>query len=574
MDATVMEVDPDQGLLRVVCDPNPDFAFLHTADTFKDAIQILVEQSVHPEDRDRVSLSTPALVQDILKGGLRHRTLQYRIQNKVTGQYHWYDMTLLRVDSAAHERHCFLCVWKASENAAHAAQDTPTDCAPSLFTLSEGMLCCRNDLYFTLESGVAEELSPLCGYSPKEIAEEFNNHMFDLILPEDRITVHRQLAAQLSFGNVVELEYRIQHKNGQPVWVHEKSRLFIDEEGVEHLFCFLININQFKLTEGTLRHDLDRYRMIHEQSEEIIAEWNAAEDTVVYSPGWKPLFGFDPITTNFSKQILRASHVHPDDLPVLSEKMRGFREVGYQALELRLAKADGHYLWCRFRGRAQYAEDGSLVRVVVLITDIDAEKRKTQALRSMAEHDSLTKLLNRGSAQQQIAERLSANSTKERSALLIVDLDHFKHINDTFGHIFGDEVLIQVSSKLRDMFRSTDIIARAGGDEFMIYMDGISDDTIVRARCARLLLAVHDIFRTELGNTRLTCSVGVAFVPEHGRSFRHLYRHADIALYQAKARGRNCYICYGGELPPSDSTPSPAGRTPIDSDQADRTPED
>lgn len=574
MDATVMEVDPDQGLLRIVCDPNPDFSLLHSTDTFKDAIQALVEQCVHPEDRDRVSLSIPALLQDILKGGLRHRTLQYRIRNHITGQYHWYDMTLLRVDSAAHERHCFLCIWKAAEDPSHDEQASVTNSKPSLFTLSEDMLCCRNDLYFTLESGVAEELSPLCGYTPKEIAEEFDNHMFDLILPEDRLSVHRQLASQLSFGKVVELEYRIRHKNGQPVWIHEKSRLFTDDEGVEHLFCFLININPFKLTEDNLRHELDRYRLIHDQSDEIIAEWNAESDTVTYSPGWKALFGFEPITTNFSQQIRRASHIHPDDLSTLNQKIQSFHSSGYQELELRIAKADGHYLWCRLRGRAQYTEDGALRRVVVLITNIDTEKRKTQALRSMAEHDSLTKLLNRGSAQQQIVDQLTAGSSKERSALLILDLDHFKSINDTFGHIFGDEVLIRVSSKLRDMFRSTDIIARVGGDEFMIFMDGITDDTIVRSRCARLLLAIHDIFREELKDSRLTCSVGVAFVPEHGRTFHHLYRHADIALYQAKSRGRNCYVCYGAELPTDSAAPAPIARTPIDSDMEDPAPKD
>lgn len=568
MDATVMEADPDQGLLRMVCDPSPDFAFLHSADTLKDALDRMLEQAIHPDDRDRVALAIPALMQDILKSGLRHRTLRYRILNKPSGQYRWYDMAMLRVDSAAHERHCFLCVWTLVDSSADPDQASDSHTShPDLFSLSEGMLCCRNDLYFTLESGVAEELSPLCGYTPREISEQFDNHMFDLILPEDRINVHRQLASQLSFGNVVDLEYRLQHKSGQPVWVHEKSRLFVDEEGAEHLFCFLFDVNQFKLTENTLRHDLDRYRLIHEQSDEIIAEWNVETDTIVYSSGWKKLFGFDPIDAEFSSRVRRASHIHPDDLPLLNEKIKGFRSVGYQDLELRIANASGHYLWCRFRGRAQYTEDGNLRRVVVLITNIDAEKRSAQALRSLAERDSLTQLLNRGSAQKQIAERLSEVSSNDRCALLIVDLDHFKTVNDTFGHIFGDEVLIRLSSTLRDMFRSSDIIARAGGDEFMIFMDCVSDDAIVRTRCARLLLAVHDIFRDEMAESRLTCSIGVAFSPEHGQTFPHLYRHADIALYQAKTQGRNCFVCYNIDETASAPALTPGSRTPIDSDR-------
>lgn len=443
LDATVVEVDMAQDLLRVVCDPNPDFALLHSTDIFQDAIQALLELSVHPEDRSRVSLAFPALLQDILKNGLRSRTLRYRIRNHLNDEYHWYDMTLLRVDSAPHERQCFLCLWQGVEQ---PSTSEPAH-APDPIHLFDGALCCRNDFYFTLESGVSEELSPLCGYTPKEIAEQFNNHFYDLIYPEDRAVVHRQLASQISFGHSVELEYRICCKSGSTVWVHEKSRLYVDAEGMEHLFCFLISINHFKLSENTLRYELERSRSIYEPQ--------------------------------------------PHDA---------------------------------------------------------------------AEYDPLTKLFNLNSARQQITHHLSFDSGQGCSALLLIDLDHFRTINDTYGHLFGDEVLIRISTKLQAIFRKTDIIARVNGDEFLVFIDHISDDTIVRTRCTRLFLAVHDVFRDELNQNRLSCSVGAAFVSKHGTTFQQLYRHAGIALRQAKAGGSNCYICYGAPgctTPDKHSSPEP-----------------
>ena len=174
-----------------------------------------------------------------------------------------------------------------------------------------------------------------------------------------------------------------------------------------------------------------------------------------------------------------------------------------------------------------------------IIINIDAEKQSSQALQERAERDSLTKLLNKSAGRKQAEEYINRQGETVNCALLMIDLDNFKQINDRYGHLFGDTVLTQVSRVLKKMFRSQDIIARMGGDEFMVLMRGISDEELLKNRCRQLINVFGNTFRSLSQEVMLSCSVGVAMAPVHGRSYYELFQHADQAMYQAKRSGKN-----------------------------------
>ena len=152
---------------------------------------------------------------------------------------------------------------------------------------------------------------------------------------------------------------------------------------------------------------------------------------------------------------------------------------------MRLMKADGSRIWCRIRVAVQQWENGRIVSVLGAITNIHADKLVMQNLQYQTERDSLTGLFNRTAAAKQIEQYLQSERASEKAALLILDIDNFKLVNDTYGHMAGDSVLISCGEAIRRQFRCNDIVARLGGDEFIIFLPGIPNQKIAENCCQR-----------------------------------------------------------------------------------------
>lgn len=159
-----------------------------------------------------------------------------------------------------------------------------------------------------------------------------------------------------------------------------------------------------------------------------------------------------------------------------------------------------------------------------------------------AQQDSLTGLLNHASMRRGISALLKKEAGIH--VLMILDLDHFKQINDTYGHQAGDRVLELVAGRLRGIFRSTDLIGRIGGDEFMIFMRSIGEEEMGLERAKRLCQAVHEIKLEAWPDLKVGCSIGVALAPADGDTYDKLYHLADVALYEAKRAGRHRVVAY------------------------------
>lgn len=165
--------------------------------------------------------------------------------------------------------------------------------------------------------------------------------------------------------------------------------------------------------------------------------------------------------------------------------------------------------------------------------------RREKDLTERAETDALTGILNRESTMEKIGEWLTADVYDEYQALLMLDLDKFKTINDTFGHSVGDEVLCQTAALLKRTFRGSDVVGRLGGDEFIVLMKNVRMESVVSFYMKEVCRELSELEIPELEGKKIYCSIGAACAPTHGKTFQELYDRADKALYAVKRNGRN-----------------------------------
>ncbi len=224
---------------------------------------------------------------------------------------------------------------------------------------------------------------------------------------------------------------------------------------------------------------------------------------------------------------------HPDDI-VAAQPHRARLELGIvdsYRLDQRYRRYDGEYVWARTR--VSTTEDDGVTLAITHIEDVTEQRRAAEQLEHAAHHDELTGLPNRSYLLQLLEDRLHHSSIDE-VAVLFVDLDQFKVVNDSLGHDVGDQLLMIVSERLRSALRGRDVLARFGGDEFVVMLSGDPTDVAERLRRAihpPVVIADHELF--------VTASIGYATNHEHGMSPGDLLRYADAAMYRAKAGGRD-----------------------------------
>ena len=285
----------------------------------------------------------------------------------------------------------------------------------------------------------------------------------------------------------------------------------------------------------------ERWQVLHDIAEGVW-DWYPQEGRLVFSPNLKSLLGYGP---DEMREVLDTwkDNVHPDDRPLvltkLEDHLAGRRHM-FQA-EYRLRNRNGHYVWVSDRGRIVLRDEGGEpLRVCGMIHDVTDAKAQELFLQQKADHCPLTGLLNRRRGQERFDEALRGCKREGRPlTALVADLDHFKTINDRFGHQAGDLVLERFGDCIRDVLPRNAITMRWGGEEFVVVLpdcDRMGGET----RAERLRAAVARAhWPAPLEGYRITTSIGVASFPEDADSSAQLTSIADQALYRAKRAGRN-----------------------------------
>lgn len=291
-----------------------------------------------------------------------------------------------------------------------------------------------------------------------------------------------------------------------------------------------------------IRISEQRYRIVEMQSDSILFEYNCVDDTAYHSVKWFDKFGYEPPINHFVESM--KNFIDERDAAVYQKSIAELEKCDFVEHELRILDQHKNPIWCTIRASAIRNRKGVLEKVIGKIIDIDKQKREMEYFKEMAKLDSLTGLYNKEASNYKIEHRLSTRGVGNLCALLYIDIDDFKLINDTYGHVFGDSVIKRVSECIKKLLVEERFAGRVGGEEFIIFIKELRSIEDAEEVALSLCGMINDIKMPKVEGFQLSVSVGIAICPMHGTTFHEILEHADKALYKAKRKGKNCYMFY------------------------------
>lgn len=308
-----------------------------------------------------------------------------------------------------------------------------------------------------------------------------------------------------------------------------------------------VEIEQSAKIQKALRESQERYALASRGANDGLWDWNLQTNEIYYSSRWKSMLGFKE--NEIGDRLQEWFHrVHEDDINKLkkdiSDHLNGV--TPHFENEHRLLNKGENYLWVLTRGLAVKESNGGNIRMAGSLTDVTVRKQTEEQLIQNAFYDPLTGLPNRALFMDRLQMAFVHNkrNVDHLFAILFLDLDRFKNINDSFGHITGDELLVLVAKRLRSHIRPGDTIARFGGDEFVILLGNIKDEsdaTMIADRINNILIEPFCLKNHEL---YVGITIGIAISNHEYQQPEEVLRDADTAMYNAKLRGKACYLVF------------------------------
>ncbi|HYF04725.1 MAG TPA: EAL domain-containing protein [Patescibacteria group bacterium] len=426
---------------------------------------------------------------------------------------------------------------------------------------------------------VGKNAEKILGYSSQDFLSGGVAFTTSLVHPEDlgpllekhtaAVKAVEAMDLQSDTSHTICFEYRLRHKNGNWVWVQTNGRVLqrTPEGKVEQIINISTDITEQKNTLRMLEEaqqelearanvlkilskNEEYFRMLVETVEDYaIFALDAKGKIITWNEGVQYIFGFtqEEITgKNF------------DILFTLQDRMLGLGErlmhdtapqsdtVVHEGLLVRKDESSFHAVVTMNK---LLDEKKKLLGYSVIIRDITEKKEAEETIRYQAFHDTLTGLANRDALYMRFAEIQGvAEKAQKKLALLFIDLDRFKVINDTLGHAAGDIILREIGDRLKRVVDSGDIVARLGGDEFILLLTELEHPTKIIQVAQKVLDVIAPVIRIQNNSLRVTASIGISAFPEDGLDLNSLLKNADIALYRAKEAGRNRYQFYNYKM--------------------------
>jgi diguanylate cyclase (GGDEF)-like protein/PAS domain S-box-containing protein len=323
---------------------------------------------------------------------------------------------------------------------------------------------------------------------------------------------------------------------------------FVDQRGeVAGLIGVITDVTRYKETERALEASEARFRVLTESSLDLISVVDEQGVILYQSPALRHLLGLEPSET---VGMNVKDMVHRDDLEHVRAAFKRIIETrqSIEPVEFRIRHRDG--MWRTFESLGTNCLGNPHIHGVVFNSrDVTDRKVIQQRIQHLAYHDNLTGLPNRSLLQDRLAHSIArAERTNKKVAVLFIDLDNFKNINDTLGHDVGDELLRQVSRRLSECVRLEDTIARQGGDEFIVLLDSLEDSRGASVVAQKVLNSLRQAFILGGTENHVSGSVGIALYPEDGRDAQTLMKNADTAMFHGKGLGKNTYQYFTAQM--------------------------
>lgn len=377
------------------------------------------------------------------------------------------------------------------------------------------------------------------GYAPEELVGQ-----------EVRIFAPGGAAKHLSGEDLARMrswrrETTNARKDGTTFPCHLMSDVVRDRNGeILGVVTTCEDITQRKAAEAALRVSEERYALAASGATDGIWDWDLRTGVLYVSPRWKGMLGYGEDEMGHAPDEW-FQRIHPEDLPRVKVELSTHLEARTPHLETehRLLHKDGTYRWVLVRGLAVRDETGAAYRVAGSLTDITERKEAEDQLIHDALHDPLSGLPNRAFFITLLDRAIKR--TRRRNdylfAVLFVDLDRFKLVNDSLGHGVGDQLLVAISQRLKSCLRPGDVVARLGGDEFTILLEDIGDVSDATRVAERIQIELKEPFVFEEHEVFTSASIGIALSTAGHERPEYFLRDADTAMYRAKARGKARY---------------------------------
>lgn len=382
----------------------------------------------------------------------------------------------------------------------------------------------------------------IIGVDRKGLYEIYQNSLLGFIPP--RYHGFFLDTASLKSEGHAEETIQMHDCNGKQYWMQVTLSKGV-HGGKETVSAVFVDVSDLKAIQDKLMKEKERYRIVSELSNEVLFEYDYPNDVLTLSGRFTELYGGDNVIEYFRRNLnTHMRMIHPDDRRSAAEQLLRTKRVGANEIQLRMKGAKGEYQWCRVLYRAVCDDNGEPLMAIGKITDINMFKKEIEQLEHESKTDSLTGAYNKMATKHMIDGYIEQHSDGAHM-LLLVDVDDFKKVNDTYGHQCGDEVLTYVIRNLRKMYVSGEVLGRVGGDEFVVFIGDVKEKEQFLRKAKELHEMLHLPYKRGDQVVPVSASIGVAMYPEDGANYEELMYCADIALYEVKATQKGNFAIYG-----------------------------
>lgn len=416
----------------------------------------------------------------------------------------------------------------------------PSRVLDTLVTNLDGMAYrCRLDSQWTMLF-VSRGCLELTGYAPAALIDNQQLSWDEITHPDDRVRVRSMIAEAINANRRFAVEYRILTAIHDEKWVLERGMAVTDEQGTQVLEGFIEDISERRQALEAVAQAELRYRHIFEHASEGIFQTTQDGHYLAANQALASMYGYDTPAELIADlaELDRRLYVDPTQREKFRRLMAGQGKV--VNFESEINRRDGSTIWISENAHSVFGRQGEFICYEGTVQDITERKSYQAQLEHQANYDRLTGLPNRNLLNDRLNQAIfQAARHSYFLALVFIDLDNFKFINDSLGHDAGDALLIEVARRLRSRLRTADTVARQGGDEFVLVLNDHYQVASIISLLERVLEEVGRPITLMGRDWQVGASLGVALYPTDGEDSQTLLKHADVAMYAAKARGRN-----------------------------------
>lgn len=501
---------------------------------------VVKDKYVHPEDAELYLQKSKEWMED--------ESVECEVRfNLVNGEYEWYSIKRRKIFDENGKLVEILGALVSTQKERELTQQFED--SSKYFKIMQEL---SDDIFYRVEVDTLtlhhnfESTQPIT--QNKVIPDYVNTFIQEKIVHPDDVEQYLKDLQAFEEGSVIDVVARFALHSEEYHWYKARARKIYDENGkVVEYWGRLMSENKVRLAQEELSEVNQYFNAMQNLSDDILFQVDIATKTFRHNDQNALDFGVPKEIPNYVEMFIENNFIPKEDADMYrsyTNKLFSGESMEYQ---VRAAVAVGVYEWFDVRCEHIYAPDGEPVEIFGRMRNI--QKQKNLELR--AYHDMMTGALNKTTFEEEVAGILQnslVTNTGEKHALIFIDLDDFKSVNDNLGHSYGDVLLTTVGKRLKRLVRGEDLVGRIGGDEFSVFLRNVNNEESVLVRTKLMLESLQRNFSFEGKVIAIKASVGVGMFPEHGQNYKDLIGKSDMAVYESKRRGKNTVTLYTSKL--------------------------